>query len=132
MSKREWPEVVDLLSNLERVRVCATLEDKWVWEKEGSKIFTCKSLFKALIDKPIFSPYKFYHFIWKTLIPNKIRVFGWLLTLKKLNTQDLLQKRQLFLSVSSSWCVMCRNGSESVNHLFLHCSFAQRVWTIIL
>ena len=27
---------------------------------------------------------------------------------------------------------MCRNGSESVNHLFLHCSLALKVWTKII
>ena len=112
VSERELLEIAGLLSDLERVRMCAALEDNWEWEKEGSGIFTTKSLFKALIDKPIFNPYIFYHFIWKTLIPNKIRVFGWLLTLKKLNTQDLLQKRQPFMYVSLSWCFMCRNGSE--------------------
>ena len=132
MLQRELPEVAGLLSPLERVRVCVALEDKWVWEKEGSGIFTSKSLFKILIEKLNYNPYNFYHFIWKILIPNKVRVFGWLLTLKKLNTQDLLQKRQLFLFVSPSWCVNCRNGSESVNHLFLHCSLAQRVWTKII
>ena len=103
-----------------------------MWELEGSGIFTTKSLFKSLIDKPFFNHYNFYHFIWKTSIPNKVRVFGWLLTLKKLNTQDLLEKRQPFLLVSPSWCVMCRNGNESVNHLFLHCFVAQRIWTKII
>ena len=52
--------------------------------------------------------------------------------LKKLNTQDLLQRRQPFLSISLSWCIMCRNESESVNHLFLHYYLAQRVWTYVL
>ena len=117
-------ELADLLSALERVRVCGVLEDKWVWEKKGLGLFTSKSLFRSLIDMPNYSPFNFYHFIWKISIPNKVKVFGWLLILKKLNTQDLLQKRQLFLSVSPSWCVMCRNESELVNHLFLHCSMA--------
>ena len=132
VSEKELEELSNLLSTLERVKVCGAIEDKWVWDKEGSGLFTCKSLFKNLIDKPIFTPFNFHHFIWKISIPNNVRVFGWLLILKKLNTQDFLQKRQLFLSVSPSWCVMCRNGSESVNHLFLHCYVAQRIWTKIL
>ena len=127
VSERELSKVAALLSTLERIKVCVPLENKWVWDKEGFGIFTSKSLFKTLIDKPFFNHYNFYHFIWKTPIPNKVRVFGWLLTLKKLNTQDLLQKRQPFLSISPSWCVMCRNGSESINHLFLHCLVAQRI-----
>ena len=27
---------------------------------------------------------------------------------------------------------MCRNGSKSINYLFLHCSVAQRIWTKII
>ena len=120
-------ELAELLSTLERVRVCGVSEDKWLWEKEGSGLFTCKSLFKHLIDKPFYTPLKFHNFIWKISIPNKVKVFSWLLILKKLNTQDLLQKRQFFLSVSSNWCVMCRTESESVNHLFLHCHMRHRL-----
>ena len=125
-------ELVELVSTLERIRVCGILEDTWVWEKELFGLFTCNSLFKTLIDKPIFIPSKIYHFIWKLSIPIKVRVFGWLLTLKKLNTQDLSRRRKPFLSISPSLCVMCRKGSKSVNHLFLHCSVAQRIWTIII
>ena len=36
VSEREMVELVQLLSTLERVRLCGILEDKWVWEKEGS------------------------------------------------------------------------------------------------
>ena len=132
VSEREMVELADLVSTLERIRVCGVLEDTWVWEKELSGLFTCNSLFKTLIDKPTFISSKFYHFTWKLSIPIKVRVFGWLLTLKKLNTQDLLQRRKLFLSISPNWCVMCRKSSESVNHLFLHCSVAQKVWTVII
>ena len=87
VSDREVGELADLVSTLEKVRVCRVLEYTWVWEIEPSGLFTSKSLFQSLIDKPISIPTKFHHFIWKISIPIKVRVFGWLLlTLKKLNT----------------------------------------------
>ena len=52
--------------------------------------------------------------------------------LKNWTLKIFCKKKQPFLSVSPSWCIMCKNGSESVNHLFLHCSVAQRVWTKIM
>ena len=79
VSERELPEVACLLSILERVRVCAALENKWVWEKESFRLFTSKSLFKNLIDKPTYNPHNFCNFIWKILIPNKVKSF-WLVT----------------------------------------------------
>ena len=60
MSTREIAELVQMLTTLESVRVCRVLEDKWVSEKESSGLFTVKSLFKSLIDKP--SYYYFYLF----------------------------------------------------------------------
>ena len=132
VSEREMAEQSILLSSLEKVRVRRVLENRWVWEKENSGLFTCKSLFLSLIDKPSYNPTKFYHFIWKILIPNKVKVFNWLLILKKLNTQDLLWRRKPFWSISPSWCVLCRNASESADHLFLHCYVVQKLWTIII
>ena len=63
MSERELVELAELLSTLERVKVYGVSEDKWVWEKEGSGLFTCKSLFKHLIDKSSYSPLKCHNFI---------------------------------------------------------------------
>ena len=103
-----------------------------MWEKQGSRLFTCRSLFQSLIDKPTYTSVKLYNFIWKISIPNKVRVFCWLLILKKLNTQDLLQKRQPYLSISPSWCVVCKKDCESINHLFLHCPMVYRVWIAVI
>ena len=75
VSEREIVELADLLSTLERVMECGVLEDKWVWELESSGLFTCKSLFKYLIDKPAYTPFNFHHFIWKTAILNKVKSF---------------------------------------------------------
>ena len=74
VSDQEMAELSELVSSLERVRVCEVLEDRWVWEEETLGMLTCKSLFLSLIDKPTFNPTKFYHFIWKILVPNKVRV----------------------------------------------------------
>ena len=106
VSEKDVVELADLLSTLEKVRVCGVLKYKQEWKKEGSRIFTCKSLFKSLIDKPTYTSFKFHHFIWKISIPNKVRVFDWLLILKKLNTQDLLQKKKetIFVYFSELVC----------------------------
>ena len=112
--------------------MCRVLEDKWVWINKVQDFSLANHSFKSLLDKPSYNPFKFHHFIWIVPIPNKIRVFGWLLILKKLNTKDLSQKRKPFWSLSPSWCTMCRKESESINHLFLHCPVAQMVWSINL
>ena len=29
------------------------------------------------------------------------------------------------------WCCMCKQSSESVNHLLLHCEVAQALWSVL-
>ena len=99
MSEREIVELADLRSTLERVRLCGVSEDKWVWEIEGSGLFTCKSLFKHMIDKPTYSPLKLHHFIWKISILNKVRVFSGLLILKKLKWEQSTWSRRLYFGI---------------------------------
>ena len=41
----------------------------------------------------------------------------------------LLQKKRRNSSLYPSWCVMCKRAEETVDHLFIHCSFSSRIWS---
>ena len=45
-----------------------------------------------------------------------------------MNSCDLSQRRRPFLSISPSWCILCKLHFESNNHLLLHCQFARSMW----
>jgi hypothetical protein len=30
------------------------------------------------------------------------------------------------------WCCMCKHGGESIDHLFLHCEVATKIWSALL
>ena len=59
-------------------------------------------------------------------------MFGWLLALGKVTTFDVLQKRRPFRSLSPNWCVLCKKNLESIDHVFLHCSFSLHIWSRLL
>ncbi|EXB36980.1 hypothetical protein L484_018358 [Morus notabilis] len=131
-SERELGEVVGLLSCLEGVRVCVALEDRWVWDLEGSGIFSCKSLFNSLVDNQSFPPFPFYYFVWKISVPTKILGF-WLVTFTlEIEYARYVAKEEAFPLYFSGWCMLCRNENETSDHLFLHCSFALKIWHKIL
>ena len=44
-------------------------------------------------------------------------------------TWDALLKRE---ELGPGICCLCLSDSESMDHLFVHCSFWQKVWSIIL
>ena len=69
---------------------------------EARFYISCSSPFKALIDRPSNLAGNFEPVIWRATIPSKVQVFGWLLMLNKVNTQDVLQRKHPF--VYSSLC----------------------------
>ena len=62
------------------------------------------------------------------MIPHIITVFAWLVALEGVNTCDVLQKKRSYSAFSPSWCVPCKREGESVDHLFIHCSFSLNIW----
>lgn len=43
---------------------------------------------------------------------------------KKLNTDDMVQRKRPKCYILAQWCVMSKGVEESVDHLFLHCFIA--------
>ena len=72
--------------------------------------------------------------LWKMKVPVKVKVFGWLLLLGKLNSQYVLQKKKKFHLRNYSQIGVCsaKRTEENINHLFVHCSFSLKVWAELL
>ena len=56
--------------------------------------------------------------LWKSQLPNKIKVFGWRVC------QDILPTRENLAST----CGLYRQNTESVLHVLWECGVAQDVW----
>ncbi|KAM7480816.1 hypothetical protein LguiB_005399 [Lonicera macranthoides] len=128
LHEREIGEFSELLGLIYHSKVSRTVRDSRYWVGEKSGIFSCKSFFHLLINSPqdpIFVPHKF---IWKTGIPPKVKIFGWLASWKRVNTGDILQIRRPYLAISSSWCILCKQKGESIDHILLHCNFTGYMW----
>ncbi|GJY49892.1 RNA-directed DNA polymerase, eukaryota, reverse transcriptase zinc-binding domain protein [Tanacetum coccineum] len=62
---------------------------------------------------------------WWKILPRKVNVFVWLLTLDRLLTRLNLSLRGL--EIPSILCPMCYNGVESVDHVFFGCELASNI-----
>ena len=101
----------------------------WFWGRaDKSGFFSCKSFFDLLIDSPDDNTFVPYKMIWKIGTPSKVKIFSWLAAWNRVNTCDLLQSKRPNLAISPSWCILCKRDSESIDHIFLHCNFAQYIW----
>ena len=62
--------------------------------------------------------------IWKNFAPNKCRIFLWLANKNRLFTNERRFRRGI---ATSPACPLCP-GTESVNHLLLHCPELTTLW----
>ena len=71
-----------------------------------------------------------FKYIWKCSCTLKIKVFGWLLLMDRLNTRDMMQRRHW--NIQDDTCVLCQSSfHEDRVHLFFSCNFSQRVWNYL-
>jgi hypothetical protein len=65
--------------------------------------------------------------IWAINCPNKMKIILWRMAHDCLATGIQLQKRNI---PTNDHCLFC-GRSESVEHLFLHCTFASAIWAAV-
>ena len=70
-------------------------------------------------------PPAYLKWIWKSKCTMKVKVFGWLLMIDRLNTRDMLDRKLCALAGSDLNCVLCTSGQiETLFHHFFSCSFS--------
>jgi hypothetical protein len=110
----------DLAVKLNSVTLSDT-SDIVLWKWNASKKFSVKSVYDHLTSDDSSLNYKR---IWKAKIPEKIKVFMWLVEQGAILTKDNMVKRRW---QGNHGCLFC-GDFESVNHLLFTCPIAKVVW----
>ncbi|XP_072064221.1 uncharacterized protein [Arachis hypogaea] len=71
--------------------------------------------------------YSFTSTLWKGVVPPRIELFGWFVLVGRVNTKDRLSRLGV-IHHSDNVCALCNKEIESVQHLFLMCDIAWKVW----
>ena len=116
------------MSLLSNVHLSPYTSNTRSWVPSSLGVFPIKSFFSVLSYSPDSVPFYPANFMWNSKVSSKVKAFAWLVTLKKVNTNDLLQLRRPFKTLSPDWCILCRSSSEIIDHLFLHCPIALGLW----
>ncbi|GJY78355.1 RNA-directed DNA polymerase, eukaryota, reverse transcriptase zinc-binding domain protein [Tanacetum coccineum] len=66
---------------------------------------------------------------WNKVIPIKVNVFLWKLSLNKLPTRINLDRKGI--DVDSLLCLICHEDVETVNHIFFNCEMAKDLWALL-
>lgn len=125
---RTWESYIN---NLNSAGVKLNLDsDQIIWGGNPSTgIVTAKSAYcRILQDKLIFPQDWWYKSLWKWSVPLKFKCLMWLALQNKLKTWENLTKRGWS---GPSICALCHNDAESSQHLFVNCSFTQKIWDFV-
>jgi hypothetical protein len=101
--------------------------DRWryIW---GSDNYSSQKAYRFFMGQTQVHP--IYRLLWKSKCQPKHRVFYWLWLKNRLNTRDMLRRKNMELdSYSCENCLWQRE--ETLYHLFLRCNFAKACWNSI-
>lgn len=63
--------------------------------------------------------------IWSSCVPNRVKIFAWLLFRGRLNSKSNLLRKHM---VTNSLCPRCGFNGETRLHIFIDCPLTQRIW----
>lgn len=66
--------------------------------------------------------------IWQSFVPNKIKIFAWLLFKHRPNTRSNLLRKTI---IDSATCARCSVAHEDREHLFFSCPLAAQFWPCV-
>lgn len=100
-----------------------------IWTYSWGTILKSKKVYDLFFAH--LSPHPAITCIWKSKCTMKVKAFLWLLFMDRLNTRDMLQRRQLHVQDGPS-CKMCTSGVlEDMVHMFFSCPFAKSCWNLL-
>ena len=100
--------------------------DRMRWKLTNNEDFNIHSFYHKLCgSSSVVFPRKG---IWKVQTPKHVSLFVRRVAWDRILTGDNLRSRGFEFV---DWCIMCRCGRDTVDHLLLHCGKAHRLWSFV-
>jgi hypothetical protein len=118
--------VAEFFQVLSSVAVPNLVPDELKWKCNKAGVFDSKSFYAALSNRPrVLFPWKS---VWKVKAPPRVAFFIWSAAWGRILTCDNLMRRGYTMA---GWCCMCQCAEETVDHLLIHCSAIQPLWSFV-
>ncbi|KAH1081847.1 hypothetical protein J1N35_021608 [Gossypium stocksii] len=115
-------------------------EDEFLWQRDNTGEYLVRSGYKWLVSNTGDGTEcantsqnnelrVFYNRIWNLKLANKIKITFWRIANNFLPTLSNLVARRV---ATSSWCPVCSDAEETVEHLFCDCAVITQVLNAVL
>jgi len=120
-TKQRMEDLTPIMDGMERrLHACSSFLSDSAREYSSSKFYAL--VFQNMNVQQTFS------WLWKSKCTPRIKFFGWLLLVDRLNTRNMLRRRNFHVDDGYS-CAMCNAvAKEDIVFLFFDCPFAQSCW----
>lgn len=125
ISEQAYDQYLELQVVWEQIAL-SNVHDRWryIWSSDN---YSSQKAYRHFMGHPQVHP--IYRHLWKSKCQPKHRVFYWLWLKNRLNTRDMLRRKNMTLeSYSCENCLWQRE--KTLYHLFLRCNFA-KAWNSI-
>lgn len=112
---------------LDKVVLSPENSDSLVWRPKKSGEFSVKSFSMELAKSYHNGQNGIIKGVWNGLVPHRIEIFTWLTLIRKINTKAKLASLGI-IPPNQSTCILCDQEVEILDHLFLHCIMARKIW----
>ncbi|XP_071729377.1 uncharacterized protein [Rutidosis leptorrhynchoides] len=120
-------ELLELENMIQNFKFVDGSCDGWSWKLQANGLFSTNSLFKIIDGKMLHENGSHINTERLPILPQKIGVFVSRVKQRRIPVRIELDKRGVDLD--SVRCPVCDNDLETVDHVFLHCSFAKNLWS---
>lgn len=101
-------------------------QDELIWAHAESESYAPKNGYSFLMSRKGWGePEWWSKSLWKLKSPPKSKILFWCILRGKIPTWDILQNRFMH---GPGRCSLCKAEAESINHLFLKCPEALKIW----
>ncbi|GKA42446.1 RNA-directed DNA polymerase, eukaryota, reverse transcriptase zinc-binding domain protein [Tanacetum coccineum] len=115
-------QLLSLVDNVVPV-ILSNSNDRWVWTLDSSGEFSVKTA-RSYIDE-FFLPTVGAPTRWVKVVPIKINIFAWKVSLDKLSSRLNLSLRGI--DIPSIICPICSSAGESCSHVLFSCNLARLI-----
>jgi hypothetical protein len=128
LSVQAYDELQSLQEIIHNTSLSAETSDSWIL-KSGNGIFKPSKIYKQAFSHIVTDPAS--KWLWKSKCTSKHKFFAWLILHDRINTKDMLLRRQWHVTDNHN-CVLCHEGVlEDWRHLFFNCNFSSRIWNYL-